>query len=59
VKQVRDLLPQIGDPAVRDALDALASGLEDRFGGDIALGDGPVSAGGPQDVALGGSGTAG
>ncbi|GGK94110.1 hypothetical protein GCM10010094_63700 [Streptomyces flaveus] len=34
-----------------------ARALEDRFGGDIALGTDPVSPGGPHDIALGAGGT--
>ncbi|WP_210590400.1 hypothetical protein [Streptomyces sp. GESEQ-35] len=59
LQRVRDVLPLIGDPAVRDALDALAACLGDRFGGDIALGHGPVSQGGPQDITISERGTAG
>ncbi|MDO0931124.1 hypothetical protein QQY66_05300 [Streptomyces sp. DG2A-72] len=57
VRRIRELRPKIGDPAVREALDLLARALEDRFGADIALGTGPVSPGGPHDIALGADGT--
>ncbi|NGO14130.1 hypothetical protein G5C60_42700 [Streptomyces sp. HC44] len=57
VRRVRELRTKIGDPAVRDALDLLAACLEERFGGDIALGSGPVAAGGgATDIALGDDG---
>ncbi|MDQ1042481.1 hypothetical protein [Streptomyces sp. V4I2] len=53
LRRVRELLPKIGDPTVRDALDVLRRCLEERFGHDIALGPaGPVPAGGPTDIAL-------
>ncbi|GKQ41110.1 hypothetical protein ALMP_76290 [Streptomyces sp. A012304] len=55
VRHVQDLRSRIGDPAVRDALDLLATCLIDRSGGDIALGrTDDVPAGGPTDLALGG-----
>ncbi|MGP4012347.1 hypothetical protein [Streptomyces sp. 4N124] len=38
VRRIRELRPKFGDPVVREALDLLARALEDRFGGDIALG---------------------
>ncbi|MFG2027753.1 hypothetical protein [Streptomyces sp. NPDC048825] len=53
VRRARELRTKIGDPAVRDALDLLAACLEERFGGDIALGSGPLVAGGATDIALG------
>jgi hypothetical protein len=59
LKRARELLSLIGEPEVRDALEALAACLEVRFGGDIALGHGPVFADGPQDIVLGDSGTRG
>jgi hypothetical protein len=52
-QRARELRAGIGDPAVRDALDPLSTCLAERFGGDIALGTGPVAAGGPHDIALG------
>ncbi|WP_155058059.1 hypothetical protein [Streptomyces blattellae] len=53
LRKVQELLPRIGDPAVRDALDVLQRCLEDRFGSDIALGPGgPAPTGGPTDIAL-------
>lgn len=52
--RVRELRSRIGDPGVREALGLLDACLEVRFGGDIALGTGPVSAGGgPHDITLG------
>jgi hypothetical protein len=56
LRRIRDLRTKIGDPAVRDALDLLATCLGERFGGDIALGSGPVAAGGTTDIALGENG---
>ena len=52
-QRTRELRTKVGDPEAREALDLLAICLGDRFGGDVALGTGPVSAGGPHDVALG------
>ncbi|MGH3242898.1 MAG: hypothetical protein ACRDNL_21145 [Spirillospora sp.] len=46
------LRAKIGDPEVRTALDLLIACLSDRFGGDIAIGTGPVAAGGPTDIAV-------
>uniref|UniRef100_UPI0018FE9609 hypothetical protein n=1 Tax=Streptomyces sp. SBT349 TaxID=1580539 RepID=UPI0018FE9609 len=45
---------RVGAPDVREALDLLALCLVDRFGGDIALGDGagPVPPAGPNDIGL-------
>ncbi|MDO0937203.1 hypothetical protein QQY66_37835 [Streptomyces sp. DG2A-72] len=55
LRKVQELLPRIGDPAVRDALRRLQYGLEERFGHDIGLGSArPVVAGGATDIALGG-----
>ncbi|GKQ41112.1 hypothetical protein [Streptomyces sp. A012304] len=54
--RVRELATKVGDPEVRKALDLLAHALADRFGADVALGAGPVAAGGPHDIALGGHG---
>ncbi|MBC6458163.1 hypothetical protein [Actinomadura sp. HBU206391] len=53
LRRVLELRPQIGDPAVRDALDLLASRLSERFGGEIIISDtGAVPAGGRHDIAL-------
>ncbi|WUI00849.1 hypothetical protein OHR68_03245 [Spirillospora sp. NBC_00431] len=52
LQHARRLRTKITHPGVRDALDLLSSHLADRFGGDIALGTGPMSAGGPTDIAL-------
>ncbi|MCX4706510.1 hypothetical protein [Streptomyces sp. NBC_01373] len=49
---VRELRTKVGDPAVRRALALLEHTLADRFGADIALGDGPAVAAGPHDLAL-------
>ncbi|MER7372418.1 hypothetical protein [Streptomyces lanatus] len=56
VLRVRELRTKVGDPAVRDALDLLATCLEERFGQDITLGSGPRTAGGTTDIALGENG---
>lgn len=56
LRNVRELRKEIGDPAVRDALDLLAARLAERFGDEIALGGtNPVPDGGPHDIALGGT----
>ncbi|MGH3389120.1 MAG: hypothetical protein ACRDOO_09610 [Actinomadura sp.] len=51
-QQVRELRARIGDPEVREVLALLDACLAYRFDGDIELGAGPVSAGGPYDIAL-------
>ncbi|MEE1939992.1 hypothetical protein V1L54_11370 [Streptomyces sp. TRM 70361] len=53
---VRERLAPAGGPGVPDAA---ASRPEDRSGTGTAPGDGPVPAGGPQDISLGDCGTAG
>ncbi|MGH3389121.1 MAG: hypothetical protein ACRDOO_09615, partial [Actinomadura sp.] len=51
-QRVRELRARIGDPEVREVLALLEACLAYRFDADIALGAGPVSAGGPTDIAL-------
>jgi hypothetical protein len=55
LERVRAVRAKVGDPAVRDALDLLATCLAERFGGDIALADGTgaVPTAGATDIALG------
>lgn len=54
----QDLLAHVGDPEARAALALQSARLEDRFGGDIALGaPGAAPVVGPHDIALGDPGT--
>ncbi|MFI0479473.1 hypothetical protein [Actinomadura sp. 9N215] len=46
------LRAKIGDRDVTTALDLLVAALSERFGGEIALGPGPMAAGGTTDIAL-------
>jgi hypothetical protein len=58
LRRIREVWSTIGDPEVRGALDVLHGCLEERFGGDIALGStGSVAMGGPADIALGEDGS--
>ncbi len=52
-QRVRDLRTKMGDPVLRDAPHLLAACLRERFGGDIALGSGPVTVSAATDIALG------
>ncbi|WP_049580925.1 hypothetical protein, partial [Streptomyces sp. SBT349] len=52
--RVDEVRTRVGAPDVREALDLLSECLDERFGGDIALGTagGPVPAAGPHDIGL-------
>ncbi|MGC9541321.1 hypothetical protein [Streptomyces sp. UG1] len=57
LRQIEDVRSVVGDAEVDSALVVLHGCLQERSGGDIALGaTGPVAAGGATDIALGESG---